>query len=261
MSTTPHPTEQHFTTPRPVRLEVKIPLGSIDVATVDGDESSVTIEGSPKLVDATSIELTGDRLVVQSRRKSFGGLFGSLDGSVQVRVRVPHRSSVELATSSVDATLDGTFAGLDVRSASGNVRLTGELAGDADVRTVSGGVRLTHVTGDVSMSTVSGNVSADSVDGSVTMKSVSGGMRVGSLRTGTVKVQSVSGDIELGIAPGTRIDVDATTASGNLVTEVPLSDTPDADAGPTLVVRSSTVSGDLRVFRAETGRQIAAVSS
>jgi DUF4097 and DUF4098 domain-containing protein YvlB len=255
-----HPTKRHFRTPRPVRLEIKIPLGTIDVTTIDGDESSVTVEGSSKLVDATSIELEGDRLLVRSRKQSFAGLFGSLDGSVRVHVRVPHGSSVELATSSVDATLDGTFADLDVRSASGNVRLTGDLAGDANVRTVSGGVRLAHVAGDVSMSTVSGSVSADSVDGSVTMRSVSGAMRVGSLREGTVKVQSVSGDIELGIAAGTSIDVDASTASGNLVTEVPLSDTPAADAGRTVVVRSSTVSGDLRVFRAEAGRQAAGVS-
>ncbi len=82
------------------------------------------------------------------------------------------------------------------------------------------------------------------------MRSVSGDVRVGSLREGAVTVQSVSGDVELGIAPGSNLDVDATSASGELSSEVPLADAPSEDGGPTLVVRSRSVSGDFRVFRA-----------
>ncbi len=34
-----------FNTPEPVELEVKIPAGDIEIETVDGDESSVSVEG------------------------------------------------------------------------------------------------------------------------------------------------------------------------------------------------------------------------
>jgi hypothetical protein len=241
-----------FTTPQPVRLEIKVPGGEIDVETVDGDESTVTLDGSQKLVDATTVELLGDRLVVELRRKSktFTGWLRPTDGSLHIQARVPHHSRAEIATASGDATLTGVFDRLDVASVSGDVRVSGELGGDAKVKTVSGSVRLPHVAGDLSVQTVSGSVSAEAVDGSVSAKSVSGDVRVGSLSAGTANIQSVSGDVELGIAPGTGIDVDAGSAGGRLSSEIPLSDRPPGGAGATVVIRTKTVSGDVRLVRA-----------
>jgi hypothetical protein len=166
---------QRFATPRPVRLEVKVPVADFDVATVDGGESTVTLEGSPKLVDTTKVELVGDRLVVAQQRKTFTSFFGRFDGSLHVRAHVPHHSCVEIVTASGSATLDGTFAGLELTSTSGDVRVTGELDGNASAKTVSGDVRLPRVVGDVTVRTVSGDLAAESVDGSVSVKSVQSG--------------------------------------------------------------------------------------
>lgn len=241
--------EQRFDTPQPVRLEVKVPIADVDVATIDGSESTVTIDGPERLLETITVELLGDRLVIGQHRKAFS-LFGNHDGGLSVRAQVPHHTRVEITTASGDAVLGGTFDGLQTKSASGSVRVTGELDGPARVETVSGDVRLAHVAGDVTVHTVSGDLSAESIDGAVSVKSVSGDVRVASLRHGTVNVQSVSGDIELGIAAGTKLDVDARSASGQLSSELPLSGTPDEADGPALVVRGNTVSGDFRVFRA-----------
>lgn len=247
---------QSFATPQPVRLAVKVPAAAaaaaadVDVVTVDGGESTVTHEGPPKLVDTMKVELIRDRLVVEPQRKTFTNLLGRFDGSLHVRVHIPRRSCVEIVTAAGSATLEGTFAGLELSSTSGDVRVTGELDGHASAKTVSGDVRLPRVVGDVSVRTVSGDLAAEAVDGSVSVRSVSGDVRVLSLREGKVTVQNVSGDIELGIAPGTNVDVDARTASGQLSSEVPLSAAPGHEPGPTVVVRGNTVSGDLRVFRA-----------
>ena len=246
-----------FHTPEPVELQVKVPAGDIEVETVDGDESTVIVEGSDKLVENTRVELVDNRLVVELRNKgAFGitisiGDFSFGGSELHIRARVPHSSAAELSTASADMDLRGRYASLSSKSASGDLVLEGEIAGDAEIKTVSGDARLRSVRGSLIVQTVSGDVTAASVGGDVTAKSVSGDVRVDSARQGRVSAQSVSGDIEIGVAPGTNLDVDAGSVSGDLSSDVPLgSDAGDIGDGPVLVVRGKTVSGDFKVFRA-----------
>lgn len=247
-----------FHTPQPVELELKVPAGDVQVETVDGDESTVVVEGNEKLVEQTTVELVGNRLLVELRTKrgAFGltiqiGDFTFGPSGLNIRVRVPHASRAELTTAAADMELRGRFAGLVSKSASGDLIVEGDVAGDAEIKTVSGDVRLRTVGGELRVQTVSGDVTAASVANGVTVKSVSGDVRVESARAGHITVQSVSGDIEVGVAPGTNLDVDAGSVSGDLTSEVALgSDAGNLGDGPTLVVRGKTVSGDFKVFRA-----------
>ena len=243
-------TEQQFRTPEPVRLEVKFGGGSLHVATGDNQQSTVSLEGSQKVIDATTVELVGGRLVIQQHRRGLTGVFDRIDSTFAIRAQIPDHSGVEVVTASGNATLDGSFSAVGLKSASGELSVTGDVAGDVKVETVSGMVRLPHVGGDLTARSVSADVSAESVDGSASVRSVSGRLHVGSLRQGTATVQSVSGSVDLGIAPGTSVDIDAASASGELTSEIPLADAPAGDDGPTVVIRGNTVSGDVRVFRA-----------
>ena len=249
--------EHRFHTPEPVELDVHIPIGGIEVETIDGDESFVTVTGSEKLLDQMRVELEGRRLIVTLKgKKPFGitisiGDFNFGSGGLHVTARVPHSSSAQITTATADTKLRGRYASLMTKSASGDLVVDGDVEGDATIKTVSGDVRMSHIGGELRATTVSGDVSASAVDGSIELKSVSGDVRFDSVREGTVTVQSISGDIEVGVAPGTNLDVDAGSVSGDLTSEVPLGSDPGPTGdGPTLVVRGKTVSGGFRVFRA-----------
>jgi DUF4097 and DUF4098 domain-containing protein YvlB len=253
--------EQRFHTPEPVELEIKIPSGDIDIETIDGDESTIDLDGDEKLIELTEVRQEGRRIIVELKgKKPFGitisiGDFSFGSSSLRVRARVPHSSRVEIATASADMKLRGRINMLDVKSASGDLSHFGEVEGNAVLKTVSGDARLERVGGELRVQTVSGDVNATYVGGSVVSKSVSGDVRVDAVREGNVSVQSVSGDIEIGVAPGTKLDVDAGSVSGDLMSEVPLGSDPsgfDDGEGPILVVRGKTVSGDFRVFRGVT---------
>jgi putative adhesin len=249
--------EQTFRTPLPTTLDVSIPSGEIEVETEGGEETALTIDGDERLLEAVEVHQDGSRVVVSVRDKGkFGISLGSLvfgGGGLRVQARVPHGGSVKIKTASADTELSGHFGRLELNSVSGDVRLRGEIAEDARVKTVSGDVELERVDGDLSVQCVSGDVRARAITGSVDTKSVSGDIRLDALTAGDVRFTSVSGDIEIGIAPGSLLDVDAGSTSGDLSSEVPLASEPpsgEGTAAPTVILRGRTVSGDVRVFRA-----------
>jgi len=242
--------EERFATPHPIRVECSVTAGDITITTAEGGESGVTLDGPQELVDAMRVELVGDRLVISEPRSSILDLVTRGRDSLALVASVPHHSGVLVKTASSDAALDGTFGEIEMQSASADLRVTGEVDGDITVKSASGDVHLPRVHGHVDVRGVSGDLHAESVDGSVTVTLVSGDVRIDCLREGTVSVRSVSGDVELGIAPGSDVDLDASSASGDLVSELPLSDSPGAGSNPTVVIRGVTASGDFRVFRA-----------
>ncbi len=251
--------ERSFHTPLPLELEVGIPSGDIEVETTEGEESNITVDGDERLLEELEIHQDGNRVVVAYRGKGKFGfslspftlVFGAND--LRVRASVPHGAGVKVKTASADTQLDGHFGPLGVNSVSGDLRVRGEVVGGATVKTVSGDAELERVDGDMSAQTVSGDVRIGPVAGSADAKTVSGDIRFELVTAGDVRFTSVSGDIEVGIAQGSAIDVDAGSTSGDLSSEVPLGSEPvvgEGEPAPTVVLRGRTVSGDVKVFRA-----------
>src|SRR5437016_10886102 len=99
--------EQTFHTPLPLELEVVIPSGSIEIETVEGEESHVTVDGDARLLDEVEIRRDGNRVVVAFRGKAKFGFsiapFGLVwDSKLKVRASVPHGTGVKVKAVSAE---------------------------------------------------------------------------------------------------------------------------------------------------------------
>ena len=107
------------------------------------------------------------------------------------------------------------------------------------------------MSGAISATLVSGDFQADEGQSDVTVKSVSGDLRVDAVREGEIKLQSVSGDVRLGVRPGTRLQIDATSTSGDISSELDVKDRPsELPSGLEARLQVKTVSGDVDIVRA-----------
>src|SRR4051812_35770606 len=251
--------EHRFHTPSPIEIDIRIPAGEIVIETVAGEESAITLEGSERTLEQAVVEFDGEKVIVSMRNKrafgfaiEIGDISIGNSGKLRVHASVPHGSHATIATAASDMRLRGRFGNVQTKSASGDLVVDGEIEGAATVKTVSGDVKLQRVGGDLQAQSVSGDLRAQLVGGSLLAKSVSGDVRIESLRQGEATVQSVSGDIQVGIGAGTNVGGDANSASGDLGSDVPLGSDPTGvhGDGPSLVVRGKTVSGDFRLIRA-----------
>jgi hypothetical protein len=255
--------ERTFHTPGPLRLDLEVPAGEIEVDTVDGDETAVTLDcDDPRALDGARVELrprgSGHELVVATERRAIlGGIVQVSIGPLNVggakyrlHVRCPHGADLRARTASAQVDGRGRFGLADVQSASGDVVL-GEVDGDLVLKTVSGDAVVRRVGGTLAANLVSGDLAVSEAQRSAQAKTVSGDVHL-VVREGKVGIVSVSGDIEVGVRSGSRLHVDANSVSGVLDSEVPLADAPAAAGGdgPLVELRVKTVSGDFRVVRA-----------
>jgi hypothetical protein len=199
-------------------------------------------------------------------------LLGSHD--VLVTVLVPEGAAFGAATvetSSGDTSLEDVGGDLNVRSESGDVtarsvlgetRITtasgdvrcGALGGASQIKTASGDVAVESAQGPLTVQTASGDVAAGDVATGCELQTVSGDQRVERLFGGRARLQSVSGDVSVGIARSTVVSVDAESLSGDLSSEIDLDPDEPPGAGARsdqrVELRARTVSGDLRIRRA-----------
>lgn len=247
-----------FSTPGRVELQISIPAGDVDLETVADKETIVELEArgrdSEELEREARIEMRprgdGYEVVVEPGRGRGRGLFRSRDGEYRVHITVPHGAAVEANLVSADISGRGRYAELEINAASGDVEFD-EVEGEASVDTASGDVQIDRV-GSAKVNAASGDVRIDESAGDIDVNTASGDVDLRSVGSGEVKVNSASGDVEIGIAKGSRLWVDAQSLSGETASELELeSGGPvETDDGPLVELRARTMSGDINVKRA-----------
>jgi hypothetical protein len=268
-----------FDTPGKTRLRVKNAAGLISVDPSETGRTTVELEAlrdddaTREAIERATVEMNGNEVSVEI---GVGGMgfgvgpawisFGRTP-QVGVRIRCPEGADLECTTASADVAATGRLgevevktasgdvavehvAGLRVQSASGDVR-GATIDGEARLQTVSGDVRLGAVAGAVSATLVSGDFAIEDALADLSAKTVSGDQRIGAIREGQVKIQSISGDVRVGVRPGTRLHIDANSTSGDVSSELDVRDSPSEDApGREARLQAKTVSGDIEIVRA-----------
>ncbi len=184
-----------------------------------------------------------------------------------ITVTAPTGSNIRLQSQSCDVTVTGEAQLVDVRTASGNIRLdetrgktlaqtaSGDVSissagAGVDVRTASGDVQVGPVAGDALIHTTSGDIRLGAVAANLSARSVSGNVRVSDAVSGQAEVNAVSGDVEIGVHAGTLAAIHLSTVSGHTDTDFEVTgEAPDGDA-PVLEITVKTTSGDIRLHHA-----------
>ena len=268
-----------FDTPGSVSLQVKLPSGRVVVTTADEPTTTVEVvalgrRGQDAMddIEITMDERSGRHVVRVEQRDRFrwGPIQITWGGDFECRVTCPPGTDLELSGASTNVRVDGELGDVSARTASGDIRLQ-RVGGPLQVKTASGDVFVGVVVAQGSIATVSGDVGIERLDAPLAARAVSGDITVGSVASelgisttsgdvdlktvleGDVRVQTVSGDVRVGIARGTRVWIDAASVSGRLESELGLEDQEEAfgDAASAVVpLHVKTVSGDVSVVRA-----------
>lgn len=276
-----------YSTPGPLRLNLEIPAGEIEIETGNTHETHVELEAVANndairdLVENSRIELVqrGDGHEVIVEAKARHGIFISFSrgpdirlGGPDVRLRItcPHGADLEVRTKSADLRARGEYGTVDVKTASGDLQLetakgstriktasgdvhVGDVASSLEVQSVSGDLHAGAVRGDIRAQLVSGDVHVRDAGGSISANTVSGDQRFEAVQRGRVELKAISGDVMVGVRSGCRVYVDANTVSGATSSELELSDAPvqaPAEDAPLVELFVKTVSGDVRIERA-----------
>lgn len=274
---------QVFETPGSVTLRFRLPSGRVVITTADQQQTSVELVplgrgGSDAVenVEVSCSETAGGHIVTveEKDRIRWGPLRITWGADVEVRVTCPLGADLELAGGSTDLRADGVLGEVSASSASGDIQLetvsrklqAKTASGDITVRAIEAGGSTVTVSGDLDIGRVEATLSARSVSGDarvravrapLTLTTTSGDAEVESVEAGEVRVQTVSGDVRIGVARGTRVFIDAASISGSLTSELGLADDEPAgdsesegEPSPVVPLHVKTVSGDVSLVRA-----------
>jgi hypothetical protein len=254
----------------PIDLIINLGAGSVAVSAEPTEVSTVSLRSSKhgskadQQIGEVQVTFTEGRLEI-IQPKSSGFLRGN--PGLELTVKVPSESDCSVRTASADVACVGDLARLDARTASGDVTAA-SVSGAVDVntasgdvwlenagatvgvRTASGDIRLRQAAGDVALHTASGVVSVGPAGASVQAFTASGDVQIGSAASGEANVKTVSGDAQIGVAAGAGVYLDLSSVTGRIKSHL---EETDSDSDVSLRVICRTVSGDIKITRAESG--------
>ncbi|MFI6295481.1 DUF4097 family beta strand repeat-containing protein [Nonomuraea sp. NPDC050790] len=257
-----------FSTPDPITLHVNFPAG--DLVVTASDRRDTTVEVTPENLDlgaeyAESVKITHRDGVVQVKAPEGSRLRRT--PSLDIVVDLPTGSRVLVDTASADVRIQGTLAGIEFSSASGDLdaehaatatakTASGDITldvieGVADVRSASGDVRINDARGPVTASVVSGDLIIGKATAGAAIKSTSGDVSLRGVTNGKIGIQTASGDTTVAVPLGTAAWLDVNSLTGHVTSALNQDTTEPAPTEQTVEITARSLSGDIAIIRAE----------
>ena len=275
-----------YTTPTPIDLAIKLPVGAVEILAGDRIDTVVTVSPTnpAKAVDRrgaeeTKVDFDGQRLTITGPRPrfSFVGPFESVD----VRVELPTGSRLTAETSGGGVRTVGRLGATRVKSSMVDLDTTGDLwvramHGNVTVADADGGVEITAdhgqirlgaITGDTVLKASHGTIVVGECGGaleaklsygdlditkaldSVTAKTAYGSIQLHEISSGSTQVESGYGQITIGVRAGVPAWLDLSSKNGRVRNELDGDGAPDPSE-QTVAVRARTQYGDITIQRA-----------
>ena len=204
-----------------------------------------------QIVSHPPIVQNGNDIVLGERHS--GDLYRNI--SIDYEVTLPRDSAIEASTGSGDVELQDVGSRFKGSSGSGSVRAR-NVHGPANLETGSGDIELAvNAPGDVRAQTGSGSIRLNGLSGGLKAGTGSGDIEVSGNPTSDWKLDTGSGSVRLNLGSSARFTLNASTGSGTIRTQQPISMQGDLNrhhvmgsvngGGPTL--RINTGSGDVEI--------------
>lgn len=250
--------QREFTVDQSPDLEIRVESGRVEVQ--EGSDGRVEVSVDTKASDFI-VEQRGNSIVVASDRDTPW----MSRGKAYVVVAAPPGIDLTVAVASAPVQARLRLGKVDVKTASGDVELGSAdsvdiktASGDAEIAAVAQALSFTSASGDlmvrgqcagnVTASTASGDVRIAECTASISVNSASGDVNLGRFSGRNANFKTMSGDIDLGIPGGTDVSLDARLLSGKL--RLPDPEPRKNGAERQMSIRAKMVSGDLTITRA-----------
>lgn len=259
------------------------------IASKRGDTVVVVNASNPakkldvEVAERAVVDMTRNRLTVLTPKPGgLGGLLLGRYGSVDVTVELPEGSAVDLTNGYGDVRVDGRLGDVYVKTGAGDIdvdqtetarlvsgagRLSlgysngkaevttagemqiGRVAGEAGIKNLNGRTRVGEVLGPLRVRSANGDIFVDRARSDVSAKTANGDIDVGEVTSGAVTLDTSSGSIAVGLAPGSVAWLDARTQYGRVYNDLDSGDRPES--GKEVEIRARTSFGDIHIHRSE----------
>jgi len=257
-----------FPCSEPIDANISLASGTLLVHAepVEGDVVRVLVtrgrsaEADDQAVEDVSVEFADRHLVVseESRRG-----FAWRSKELHIKIWMPTGSRLAVQAASAELRCRGEYGAVEIHAASGRIKvetvrglaelgtMSGEISvlrtREADIQSASGRIRVGVAEGDVNVKTASGAIRISDAQASVTARTASGRISVDNIARGRADLNTVSGAIEVNVAPGTGVFLDLASLTGQVSSDLTAS---DQQSGADLHLQCRTVSGALHVTSA-----------